>query len=269
MDKIARIAKAKYVYGCAILLLILMLAGCEETMQSGRQQEKAPRPSDGGTSTHIGTYALRSANAEATLYISETSFSFAAAVESSGLVVATSDTPQESFIAVEGSANSQGAELTLTVESARRNQSPVSPDLLAQYKECDISADTIAEIGSALMGCIGADRNVTILSNTNESLDGTWTPIDDDDRIEAATLIISGSTMTVSGYDYHGVIHLAIHPTYFTIRVVSHSNVPPEQVDALNSEIANIPFWYIVRGSTLRLNVLLGADEYILHYIRA
>jgi len=248
-----------------VLLVFAVLIGCEDT---------APPRSSPSESDYIGTYAVTSANAEATLTISETAFSLVAAVQSTGLVPASNGT-QETFIALEGSASVEGSYLSLSVESARRNQSPVSPEELADYRGCDLSASTTKEISSKLMECIGADPIVTLSSNADASLEGTWihTPEPEEDH---HTMTIQGSTVIWRYSD--GTIlaagSLTIHPTHFILKLSSAPYLvqTPEQLDALNRQLENSPFLYVVRGSTLRLTSpawLGGASTHmVLHYRR-
>ena len=224
-------------------LLFAVLIGCEDT---------APPTSSSSESDYVGTYALTSANAEATLNISATTFSFAAAVQSSGLAPASANT-QEEFIALEGSANVEDGHLSLSVESARRNQSLVSQEELSGYKDCPLSGSTIGEIASKTMGCIGADSNVTLSSSAHASLEGTWIQTGSG---PGYTMTIQGNTFVYrnpGGISASGSI--TIHPTYFVLRLSSAPQLvqTPEQLDALNGQLANSPFLYVVRGSTLRM----------------
>ena len=241
MSAIGEIAVHK-VWTRPALLVLAVLIGCEDT---------APPTSSPSESAYVGTYALTSANAEATLHISETAFSFAAVVQPSGLVPASNGT-QEAFIALEGSANIEDSRLRLSVESARSNQSLVSQEELSGYKNCPLSGNT-GEIASKAMKCIGADSNVTLSSSAHSSLEGTWIQTGSG---PGYTMTIQGNTFVYrnpGGISASGSI--TIHPTYFVLRLSSAPQLvqTPEQLAALNGQLANSPFLYVVRGSTLRM----------------
>lgn len=247
----------------ALLVFAVLIIGCEDT---------APPTSSPSESDYVGTYALTSANAEATLHISETAFSFVAAVQPSGLVPASNGI-EEAFIALEGSANIEDSHLILSVGTARRNQSIVSPEELARYKECPLSGSTIGEISSRAMECIGADRNVTLSSSRHASLEGVWIHADSTDQ---HTMTIQGNTVTWSNSDgsIRAAGSLTIHPTHFILKLSSAPYLAqtPAQLALLNRELASSPFLYVVRGSTVSLTrpPWLGGPRtpMVLHYRR-
>ena len=252
-----------------LVLAAAVLIGCEEAAPPTDTVPTHVPPSE---TPYIGTYALSSANAEATLDISETGFSFAAAVQSSGLVPASNGSTQEEFFALEGSANIEDSHLMLSVETARRNQSLVSLDELVRYQKCPLSGSTIEKIGSEAMECIGADRNVTLSSSPHASLEGFWIQTRSG---PGYTLTIQGNTFVYrnpSGISASG--SLTIHPTYFILKLSSAPQLvqTPEQLAALNRHLANSPYLYVVRGSTLRLTrpAWLGgaSTPLVFHYRR-
>lgn len=249
-------------FGVAAVIVLLMLMGCEDTA--------TPIAIDDPTksSAYVGTYALRSSNAEATLAVTDTSFAFVAAVKITGFQIASSG-DQEELIGVEGTTNIDEDKVSLGVRKAHRNKSAVAPDELVRLQQCNISARSgesfAKDAGSALLDCIGADDNAAVLSDMGGSLDGTWIPRNP----SAANLVVEGNVITFSQPHGFAKAEATIHPTHFIMKITETNFIPAENVPSVNSELADTPIWYIVRGSMLRINVLLGDAQYILHYDRA
>lgn len=178
-------------FGAALAGLLLALVACEEVVDD---RVKSPPPvgePPAEPSTYVGYYGGTAGQTTVNLEVEPEVFSAAVYVEERSATAGTlhaasaSAAVPGSWYLLQGTAESEGSKVTLTVEAVRvgLGLQPVEGEALAVYKSCDISGTAgdafVNEVLADIVECVGADGAAGVTAyqspkRPSELIRGTW-----------------------------------------------------------------------------------------------